>query len=177
MDWWSQRQGSGPRVAQRDRPPSLAQLSSELLVGEYPRDIDVEWLKREHRVTAVHNLQDDEDFKNYGVDLERMRRIYRQHGIKLVHTPIPDGSADALGTRLVDAIEELNALIDAGERVYLHCNAGMNRAPTVAIAFLRAHRGMSLNEALALVKQQRACGPFMTVLEEHFGGRDLKPTR
>jgi hypothetical protein len=50
----------------------------------------------------------------------------------------------------------------------------MNRAPTVAIAFMRAHRGMSLNEALAHVKQRRACGPFMTVLEEHFGGRDLK---
>lgn len=174
MDWWTQRTGGGARAAARDGPPSLARLFPDLLVGEYPREEDLAWLKREHCVTAVHNLQDDEDFKVYGLDIDRLRRICGEQGMKLVHTPIPDGSADAIGIRLLDAIEDLRGLIDAGERVYLHCNAGMNRAPTVAIAFMRAHRGMSLNEALAHVKQRRACGPFMTVLEEHFGGRDLK---
>jgi len=59
----------------------------------------------------------------------------------------------------------------------LHCNGGLNRAPTLAIAFLRAHRRMSLEEALALVKTRRACGPFMTVLEDYFGPRDFKPDR
>ena len=28
-----------------------------------------------------------------------------------------------------------------------------------------------------LVKKQRACGPFMTVLEEYFGPRDYKPDK
>jgi protein-tyrosine phosphatase len=51
----------------------------------------------------------------------------------------------------------------------------LNRAPTIAIAYLRAHRQMSLNEAMAHVKKRRACGPFMTVLEDYFGSRDYKP--
>jgi protein-tyrosine phosphatase len=53
----------------------------------------------------------------------------------------------------------------------------MNRAPTLAIAFLRAYRQMSLEEAMQLVKKNRACGPFMTVLEEYFGPRDYKPDK
>ena len=73
----------------------------------------------------------------------------------------------------------INLLIDrqSNGRVYVHCNAGMNRAPTLAIAFLRAYRQMSLDEAMLMVKKQRACGPFMTVLEDYFGARDHKPEK
>ena len=53
----------------------------------------------------------------------------------------------------------------------------MNRAPTLAIAFLRAYRQMSLDEAMDTVKRQRPCGPFMTVLEDYFGPRHLKPDK
>jgi len=62
--------------------------------------------------------------------------------IKIVRTPISDGSADQLSLHLERALGDLKALTDAGERVYLHCNAGLNRAPTVAIAFMRAYRAM-----------------------------------
>src|SRR5437762_2105326 len=75
---------------------------------------------------------------------------------------------------VTELFDDLHALIDEGRRVYLHCNAGLNRAPTIAIAHMRAHRNMSLDEAVAYVKARRACGPFMTVLEERFGARHLK---
>jgi protein-tyrosine phosphatase len=80
-----------------------------------------------------------------------------------------------MADRLRAALSDLASLLSAQERVYLHCNAGLNRAPTLAIAYLRAHGGMSLNEALAHVKRRRSCGPFMTILEDYFGPRDLKP--
>ena len=35
----------------------------------------------------------------------------------------------------------------------------------------------TLEEAMTLVKKQRACGPFMTILEEYFGPRDYKPDK
>ena len=94
-----------------------------------------------------------------------------------MRTPIQDGSADAMAERLEVALSDLRDLVAPGSRVYLHCNAGMNRAPTLAIAFLRAYRQMSLEEAMKLVKKNRACGPFMTVLEEYFGPRDYKPDK
>jgi protein-tyrosine phosphatase len=153
----------------------LSEIVHELLVGEYPRGDDVEWLKNEHGITAVHNLQDDEDLSVNGLDIAALRDKYERNGIKLVRTPIQDGSSDEMAARLKAALDDLHSLVGGKERVYLHCNAGLNRAPTLAIAYLRAHRGMSLNEALAHVKARRACGPFMTVLEEYFGPRDVKP--
>jgi len=153
----------------------VSEITNYLLVGEYPRERDIEWLRDEHRVTAIHNLQDDEDLRINALDIATLREVSSRHGIKLVHTPIQDGSADDMANRLGAALHDLAVLIEGRERVYLHCNAGLNRAPTLAIAYLRAHGGMSLNEALAHVKQRRWCGPFMTVLEDYFGPRDLKP--
>jgi protein-tyrosine phosphatase len=175
MDWWTQRSDKEPRPTRGHVRPTVSQISDYLLVGEYPREGDIEWLRNEHRVTAIHNLQDDEDLRINALDIAVLREVAARHGIKLVHTPIQDGSADDMADRLGAALRDLSALIEDRERVYLHCNAGLNRAPTLAIAYLRAHGGMSLDEALAHVKQRRWCGPFMTVLEDYFGPRDRKP--
>jgi protein-tyrosine phosphatase len=176
MDWFSKRDDGEQRHG-RDRRPTVTEVSARLLVGEYPRVEDVSWLKQAFGVTAVHNLQDEEDLIHHGLDIDELREAYERHGMRLVRTPISDGSADHMAHCLAAALEDLRALIESGERVYLHCNGGLNRAPTLAIAYLRAHEGMSLDEAAAHLKRRRACGPFMTVLEDYFGPRDHKPER
>jgi atypical dual specificity phosphatase len=175
MEWWTQQRDNRPRPTRGDVRPTVSEITDYLLVGEYPRAHDIEWLGSEHRVTAIHNLQDDEDLRINALDIAALREASARHGIKHVRTPIQDGSADDMADRLRAALEDLAILVGANERVYLHCNAGLNRAPTLAIAYLRAHGGMSLDEALAHVKRRRSCGPFMTILEDYFGPRDLKP--
>jgi protein-tyrosine phosphatase len=177
VDWFSKRPEHSPRPSRNGRRPSVSVLSDELLIGEYPSQADIAWLKDTYGVTAVHNLQDDDDLRMNGLDDRSLSAEYTAHGIDYVRTPIQDGSADAMAERLEVALDDLRGLVAPGSRVYLHCNAGMNRAPTLAIAFLRAYRQMSLDEAMMLVKKQRACGPFMTVLEEYFGPRDHKPDK
>jgi protein-tyrosine phosphatase len=175
MDWFTRRPHDEVRPTRGNGRPSVSTITDSLLVGEYPRIADIEWLKQEFSITAIHNLQDDEDLRINGIDVIGLREVCGRYQIKLVRTPIRDGSSDDMAARLADALESLQDLLAADERVYLHCNAGLNRAPTIAIAWLRANAGMSLNEAMAHVKKQRACGPFMTVLEAHFGPRDQKP--
>jgi protein-tyrosine phosphatase len=175
MEWWTQRRDNAPRPTRGNVRPAVSEITDNLLVGEYPREHDIEWLGNEHRVTAIHSLQDDDDLRINALDIALLREVSARHGIKLVRTPVQDGSADDMAERLAAALNDLAELIEGRERVYLHCNAGLNRAPTLAIAYLRAHRGMSLNEALAYVKKRRSCGPFMTVLEDYFGSRDFKP--
>ena len=177
VDWFSKHDGHSPRPTRGDRRPSVSVISPELLVGEYPNEEDIVWLKETYGVTAVHNLQDDDDLRMNGLNPRGLSAEYDAHGINFVRTPIQDGSADAMAERLEEALHDLRDLMSSGGRVYVHCNAGMNRAPTLAIAFLRAYRQMSLEEAMAMVKKQRACGPFMTVLEEYFGPRDYKPDK
>jgi atypical dual specificity phosphatase len=177
VDWFSKRPDHSPRPTRNGRRPSVSVISDELLVGEYPGHADIAWLKDTYGITAVHNLQDDDDLRMNGLDNRELSAEYDAHGIDYVRTPIQDGSADAMAERLEAALHDLHDLVGSSSRVYLHCNAGMNRAPTLAIAFLRAYRQMSLEEAMKLVKQNRVCGPFMTVLEEYFGPRDYKPDK
>jgi protein-tyrosine phosphatase len=176
MDWFTQRNDREARPTRGNARPHLSEITDRLLVGEYLRPGDISWLAAEHRVSAIHNLQDDEDLRINALDPSALRDLAEQHQMRYVRTPIQDGSADDVAARLVAALADLDALIKSGDRVYLHCNAGLNRAPTLAIAWLRAYGGMSLNEALTHVKRRRACGPFMTVLEDHFGSRDHKPS-
>jgi protein-tyrosine phosphatase len=59
--------------------------------------------------------------------------------------------------------------VGAGATAFLHCNAGMNRAPTAAIAYMHARAGMPLADAIAFVKARRPCVPYVRALELCYG--------
>jgi protein-tyrosine phosphatase len=160
--------GPPPRPGAR---PGLTVIRCSLLVGEYPTAEDVAWLRDEHGVTAVVSLQDDADMASKGVRVSALERAYRRFGVQFHRIPVPDGDDQNLAARLGDIVELLGRLIDAGERVYLHCNAGLNRAPTAAIAYLHAREGLSLEAARDAVKRLRHCVPYMRALEAYFGPR------
>jgi protein-tyrosine phosphatase len=148
--------------------PSLAIVLPELLIGEYLVPEDAAWLRAAHGVTTVVSLQDDADLASKNLRLAALEAAYRAHGLRFHRIPIPDGDTAVLTARLGALVGLLGELLDGGERVYLHCNGGFNRAPTVAIAYLHAARGLGLSEARDLVKARRQCVPYMRALEEHF---------
>jgi protein-tyrosine phosphatase len=177
MDWLTFRHPEEARSA-RETPPSVTEILPELLIGEYPRPQDAAWLRQTHRITAVLNLQDNDDLKIKGLDLPALIASYQREGIKLVRMPVPDSSDDHLEDALDSVLERMHALVEAGERVYLHCNAGINRAPTVAIAFIHRYRAMVLDEAVAYVRKRRVCAPYTVMLEGFFARRaDARATK
>jgi protein-tyrosine phosphatase len=165
---WTLRPDSEPRFERGDQRPSVTELLPELLIGEYPKPSDVGWLKDTFGVSAVHSLQDDRDLTVNGLSLAELEQRYQDHEVRFVRTPIADGSSDDLALHLGEALSVLNRLADAKERIYLHCNAGVNRAPTVAIAYIHQRHKLSLEEATRFVKERRNCGPFVSVVEEFF---------
>jgi hypothetical protein len=148
--------------------PEFAEILPNLLVGEYPTPDDAPWLRRVERVTAVLSLQDDADLASKGLELSEIERVYQAHSLRFHRMPVPDCDNDFLQARLDAIVGQLRVLHDDDERVYLHCNAGMNRAPTVAIAYLHVHHDMSLTVARDFVKQRRHCVPYMRVLEARY---------
>lgn len=150
--------------------PECAEILPNLLVGEYPTPDDAAWLRSAQRVTAVLSLQDDADLASKGLVLTEIERAYDAQRLRFHRMPVPDCDNDFLQARLDAIVAQLRALHDASERVYLHCNAGMNRAPTVAIAYLHVHHAMSLLVARDFVKERRHCVPYMRVLEARYGG-------
>jgi len=158
----------------RPRRPEVSQILPHLFVGEYPRVEDIAWLRQEFGVSAVFSLQDADDLATKGVSLPALILECRHHHMEFHRIPVADFNCDSLDTALPAALEALVMLSRKGHTVFLHCNAGCNRAPTVAIAYLHAHQGMALLEARDFVKERRPCGPYMEVLYRHFG-RPEKP--
>jgi len=160
--------GPGPRPSAR---PGFAAVRDHLLIGEYPLPGDAAWLAETHGVTAVVSLQDDTDLAAKGLVLAELEHAYRVAGLAFHRIPVPDGDESHLGARLGAVVALLADLVDAGRRVYLHCNAGYNRAPTAAIAFLHAHEGLSLEAAREAVKACRSCVPYMRAVEAYARSR------
>jgi protein-tyrosine phosphatase len=151
----------------RGRPPEVARILPALLVGEYPRVEDVGWLRSEHGVSAVVNLQDSDDLVAKGLKVERLLEAYGHSQIEYRSVPIGDNDVERLAEALPEAVATLHSLIQAGHVALVHCNAGYNRAPTVAIAYLHTHHGLPLYEARALLRAKRPCVPYMSVLERY----------
>jgi protein-tyrosine phosphatase len=147
------------------RPGLSPFLEGRLLIGEYPTPDDAAWLRDEHGVAAVLSLQDDADLASKNLELAALERSFAVAGLEFHRCPVPDVDIPALASALPAIVARLHGLLTAGARVYLHCNAGFNRAPTVAIAYLHVYCGRSLDEAVALVKQGRSCAPYRTALE------------
>jgi len=153
----------------RTRRPEVSEILPTLFVGEYPRVEDVSWLRQEFGISAVFSLQDAEDLAIKGLSLPALVTAYQQHQIEFHRVAIADFDCDSLDKALPTVLEALQIFFHNGHTVFLHCNAGCNRAPTVAIAYLHAHQGMTLLAARDFVKEQRPCGPYMEVLYRHFG--------
>jgi protein-tyrosine phosphatase len=148
--------------------PTLAAILPNLLIGEYPAVDDAGWLRSVHQVTAVFSLQDDSDLASKCLDLRQLEHTYRQHGLRFHRVPVPDCDLETFAHLLDPIVSSLTELLRQGERVYLHCNAGMNRAPTVAIAYLHTAHGLPLSIACDFVKQRHRCVPYMQLLQGRY---------
>ena len=153
----------------RSGRPQFASILPNLFIGEYPALEDADWLRSVHQITTVFSLQDDSDLASKCLDLRQLEHTYRQHGLRFHRVPVPDCDVETFGRLLDQIVSSLSELLRRGERVYLHCNAGMNRAPTVAIAYLHTVHGLPLLAARDVVKQRHHCVPYMQLLQMHYG--------
>ncbi len=153
----------------RARRPEVSEILPHLFVGEYPSVEDIPWLRQAFGISAVLSLQDADDLTLKGLDIAALHDTYLRHQMTFFRTPVADYDCDSLAKALPQALELLRASLQADNRVFLHCNAGCNRAPTVAIAYLHVHHAMSLAEARDFFKARRSCGPYMNILYQYFG--------
>ncbi len=74
------------------------------------------------------------------------------------HLPTPDDEAPSMA-HLAEGIAFIESAIGSGGKVYIHCSAGVGRAPTMAAAYLIC-RGYSIDDALDMIRSAR---PFITI--------------
>jgi len=142
-------------------------ITRSIFVGTYPQSrLDIDRLRAGPRITAVVNLQSDMDMKALGVSWPKLRKHYSSCEITVYRHPIRDFDPDDLTARLRSAVTQVGDLEAVGHRVYIHCTAGVGRAPAVAIGHLAWNLGWDLEEAYAFVRERRACDPYITAIRE-----------
>ncbi|KAB2031299.1 hypothetical protein ERO13_D05G280900v2 [Gossypium hirsutum] len=136
-------------------------ITDNLIVGSQPqKPEDIDHLKQEEKVAYILNLQQDNDIEYWGIDLQPIIKRCRQLGIHHMRTPARDFDPDSLRNILPKAVSSLEWAIAEGKgRVYVHCTAGLGRAPAVAIAYMFWFCGMNLNTAFEALTSKRPCGP------------------
>ncbi len=137
----------------------------KVIIGAYPhspRDIDA--LKTNYGVSAVLNVQTDDDMDYWGLDWPYLENHYRQSGIGVRRVPVRDFDADDLRRKLPQCVEVLDSLLKQGHNVYVHCSMGVNRSPSIVIAYLAWIQGWDLKEAVDYVRRIRSCDPYVEAI-------------
>ena len=74
----------------------VSQILPNLFVGTFPKSTeDIDRLRREG-ITAVLNVQTQEDFAYWGVNWYRLRPYYREAGVEVRRVPVRDFDPDDL---------------------------------------------------------------------------------
>lgn len=120
-----------------------------LVVGSAPWGAeDVAEIAGEIGARVLVSLQDDADLAARGLSWGTLWALHVRAGLRAERVPIRDLDARDLARHLGRAVEVVEGALASGRRVYLHCTAGLNRSPTVAVA-VRARALGGLQAALA----------------------------
>ena len=120
-------------------------------------------------ITAVLSLQQpDVDLPRAAMD--RMRAACEPR-IVFHNVGIHDYDPDAVVAALPGVLRLLQGLIADGQVVYLHCSEGINRAPSVALAYLVHYESLDVDAALAEVQRSDpGVRPYAVVIDWLRGG-------
>ncbi|CAE7295817.1 DSP4 [Symbiodinium pilosum] len=126
---------------------------------------DVDTLKKEG-VGIVFCLQEDKDMAHFNIDLAPILARAKEVDILHVRHPIKDFDPLSLRKHLPDAVRRLNAemLARPKDAAYIHCTAGLGRAPATALAYMFMIEGMDLDDAYAHLYKSRRCHPQLNMV-------------
>ncbi|MCO5579773.1 hypothetical protein L7F22_033635 [Adiantum nelumboides] len=138
----------------------------DLIVGsclQTPSDVD---RLKEVGVKTVFCLQQDPDLEYFGVDIcaiqERAKEI---GGIEHIRAQIRDFDPFDLRQRLPAVVAVLNKAVQRNKGItYIHCTAGLGRAPAVALAYMYWLLGYELLKANEMLLSVRPCFPKLEAI-------------
>ena len=130
----------------------FAEVGDDLLMGAYPQDADDVAALSGAGVTAIFNLVQDVEYELEG-GRDACATALAQAGISEERVEVVD-YGNLLPDHIELAVRTVSAWLEEGERVYVHCRAGMQRSATVAAAIVAVHEGVEPLDALDRVRER-----------------------
>jgi protein-tyrosine phosphatase len=142
-------------------------IRPDLIVGsclQTPEDVDK---LRSIGVKTIFCLQKDSDLEYFGVDINAIREYAKTYDdIQHLRAEIRDFDAFDLRLQLPAAVSKLYKAINRnGGVTYIHCTAGLGRAPAVVLAYMFWVQGYKLIEAHNLLLSKRSCCPKLDAIK------------
>lgn len=113
-------------------------------------------------VTSIYCLQEDSDMAYFSLDITPIQQRCEERGDIHHHRfRIRDFDPYDLRRKLPKAVSKLARFHkpSSGGKVYIHCTAGLGRAPAVALAYMFWLRDWDLDAAFDHLRALRPCSP------------------
>jgi len=124
----------------------------DLVIGSCPMtEEDIDAIRADTGATALLSLQTDACRGVFGIDYDKLRVYGEQNELAMVNAPMLDFDPPDQRRNLPRAVSSLRDLLAAGHKVYLHCTAGLNRAPLTALGYLTFVEMQPCDDAMALL--------------------------
>ncbi|KAF5453386.1 hypothetical protein F2P56_028291 [Juglans regia] len=142
-------------------------IRPDLIVGsclQTPQDVDK---LRGIGVKTIFCLQQDPDLEYFGVDITAIQEYAKTYDdIEHLRAEIRDFDSFDLRKRLPAVVSKLYKAINRnGGVTYIHCTAGLGRAPAVALAYMFWVQGYRLGEAHKLLQSKRSSFPKLDAVK------------
>ncbi|MBK1706140.1 dual specificity protein phosphatase family protein [Halochromatium glycolicum] len=148
-----------------------AEITPSIVVGTCPMTPDdLERIHHEAGCSAVLSVQHDDCMAYWGIDEAALQARADALGMQRARRPMRDFIVEDQRRHLVNAVCALAAMQAAGQRTYVHCTAGLGRAPLTVWSYLSWVEGMPSEDAVALIKARRAGA--VPAPEAHLGCRE-----
>lgn len=132
------------------------QITAYIVIGTCPMaPDDLRRIHSEAGVSGVLSLQHDDCLAYWGINYEMMYRTGTGLGLMMERCSIRDFDVPDMRRCLPAAISILANMLSHGHRVYVHCTAGMGRAPVVVLGYLTLVEGYSQGDAIRLIQEGR----------------------
>lgn len=138
------------------------EVRDDLVIGSCPvATDDIDRIADEVAAGAILSLQTDICRDAFGIDYAAHCSHGRRRGLVLANAPMRDFDPPDQRAWLADAVTTLLALLATGHRTYVHCTAGINRAPLTVLGYLSFVETMTPDAALRLIQAARpAAEPY-----------------
>lgn len=131
-------------------------ITEKVSIGSCPTDLEgLRAIMNETQCTAILSLQTDLDLERLGVDWYDLEAVTDAEGVVMKRVPMKGFDNEDQRRSLGEAVHCLASLVNQGLKVYVHGVSGQVRAPLVVLGFLTFCEGVTVEEALILIRQQR----------------------
>ncbi len=133
-----------------------SEITPRILIGTCPMTpADLERIGAGADVSALLSLQHNDCLAYWGIDYAQMCTHGAKLGLRMARSPMRDFDIVDQRQCLPSAVAALADLQAQGHRTYVHCTAGLGRAPLTVLSYLICFEGRSPQEAIRLIHNGR----------------------